>query len=390
MDDIIRVEGLYKLFGVKQQDAMSMLEKGVARDEVFKKTGVLAAINNVSFTVKRGSIFCLIGLSGCGKSTLLRCLNALSRPTAGRVLFDGLDVGNLQKNDLLTFRRERVAMVFQGGGLMSHRSVLDNIAYGLEVRGVALQERNARALEMISLTGLDGWENSPISSLSGGMRQRVGIARALANDPEVLLMDEPFSALDPLVRKDMQFELLSLQERLHKTVVFITHDINEAFKLGSMVGIMREGVLVQVATPEEMADNPADSYVADFVDSANKVQLYSVKHIMQKPGCLIHSRDGARSALWQMRQQGMSSAYVVGEQMEFAGVITLDKAMAVRAGTLAFTDAIERDVPRVQEDTLVSELLPVAVAAKFPVAVVDGEGRLRGIVSKAEILATMI
>jgi glycine betaine/proline transport system ATP-binding protein len=245
-------------------------------------------------------------------------------------------------------------------------------------------------MEMIKLVGLEGWEGKNISQLSGGMRQRVGIARALANDPDVLLMDEPFSALDPLVRSDMQFELLSIQKKLNKTVVFITHDINEAFKLGNTVAIMKDGEIIQIDTPEGMTSNPANDYVENFINSADKAQIYSVKHIMQTPSCLIHSRDGANYALKQMRDQGVSSAYVVDDNLEFVGILTLDNAVKVKAGKTAFLDAITRNIPTTTEDVLISDLLPVAAAAQFPIAVTDADHHLTGIVTKASVLSSLV
>jgi glycine betaine/proline transport system ATP-binding protein len=268
-DNIIRVERLYKLFGAGKQAAWAMLAEGEDKGDIFRKTGVTVAVDDVSFSVERGKIFCLIGLSGSGKSTLIRCLNRLCLPTSGNIYFDDVNLGSLPKNELLKFRREKVSMIFQGVGIMSHRNVLDNVGYGLEIRGMKKAERESRSMDMIRMVGLDGWEKKPIQCLSGGMRQRVGIARALANDPDVLLMDEPFSALDPMVRKDMQEELLSIQEKLGKSVVFITHDINEAFLLGYKVGIMKNGSIIQIATPEEMASNPVDEYVENFVNSAS-------------------------------------------------------------------------------------------------------------------------
>ena len=222
------------------------------------------ALWNVSLQIPRGKIFVIIGLSGSGKSTIVRCFNRLIVPTSGKIWFNGADLTKINRRELLTFRREKIAMVFQSFGLMSHRNVLGNVAYGLEVRGVSKEEREQKAAAAIALVGLKGWEQKDCEQLSGGMRQRVGLARALANDPEVLLMDEPFSALDPLVRQDMQFELLSIQRKLGKTVIFITHDIDEAFKLGDIVAIMRDGQVIQVATPEFMSTNPANDYVARF------------------------------------------------------------------------------------------------------------------------------
>lgn len=389
-DIILRVENLYKLYGANKSAAREMLDKGIGKDEIFKQTGVTVAVNNVSFEVERGKIFVLIGLSGSGKSTVVRCLNMLNHPTSGRILFQGQDIEKFNKRQLLEYRRHKISMVFQSFGLMSHRDVLGNVAYGLEVRGVKKEERERKAMELISMVGLEGWEHKSISNLSGGMRQRVGIARALTNDPDVLLMDEPFSALDPLVRSDMQFELLSIQRKLNKTVVFITHDINEAFKLGNKVAIMKDGEIIQTDTPEGMSSHPANEYVEKFINSADKAQIYSVKNIMQKPSCLIHSRDGANNALKQMRDQGVSSAYVVDDEMMLVGILTLDQAIKVRSGEISFNDAITRNIPTTKQETQVSELLPVAAAAQFPIAVIDEGNHLKGIVTKAAVLASLV
>ncbi len=389
-DVIIKVENLYKLYGANKPAARKMLAKGAGKDEIAKKTGVTVAINNVSFEVKRGEIYVLIGLSGSGKSTVVRCLNMLNHPSSGKIYFEGSEIEKFSKKELIEMRRKKISMVFQSFGLMSHRDVLSNVAYGLEIRGVRKDEREKRAKEMISMVGLDGWEHNSIESLSGGMRQRVGIARALANDPDVLLMDEPFSALDPLVRRDMQFELLSIQKKLNKTIVFITHDINEAFKLGNTVSIMKDGAIIQTATPEEMAAHPADDYVENFINSADKAQIYSVKHIMQTPDCLIHSRDGIVNALKQMKRLGMSSAYVVDDDMDFVGIIPLEQAIKVKAGEMSFPDAIVRDVPTTTPETQISDLLPIAAEAKYPIAVIDDSNHFCGIVSKAAVIGSLV
>lgn len=387
---VLRAEHLTMLFGSKKTAAMELLREGAGKEEILKKTGVTVAVNDVSFEVERGKIFALIGLSGSGKSTVVRCLNMLLQPTSGKIYFHGQDIEAFSKKELLAYRRNNISMVFQSFGLMSHRDVLGNVAFGLEIRGMKKEEREARAMELISMVGLNGWERKSITSLSGGMRQRVGIARALTNDPDVLLMDEPFSALDPLVRRDMQFELLSIQEKLNKTVVFITHDINEAFKLGNTVAIMRDGKIIQTDTPEEMATNPADEYVRDFINSADKTQIYSVRSIMQTPSCIIHSQDGVHNALKQMRENGVSSAYVVDEKLHLVGLLTLDRALKVRSGDLTIQDAIIRDIPTASPDTQVAELIPIAAEAPFPIAIVDAENHLEGIVTKAAVLASLI
>lgn len=387
---VLRAEHLTKLFGAKKTAARELLKNGLSKEEILKQTGVTVAVDDVSFDVERGKIFALIGLSGSGKSTIVRCLNMLQPPTSGKVFFNGKNVEEFSKQELLEYRRNNISMVFQSFGLMSHRSVLANVAFGLEIRGTKKAEREERAMEMISMVGLKGWENKSIASLSGGMRQRVGIARALTNDPEILLMDEPFSALDPIVRRDMQFELLSIQEKLNKTVVFITHDINEAFKLGNTVAIMKDGRIIQTDTPEGMSSNPVDDYVRNFINSADKSQIYSVKNIMQTPTCLIHSRDGANNALKQMRENGVSSAFVVGEKMQLVGILTLEQALRVRAGEISIQQAYLTGIHKTSPDTQISDLLPIAAKAMFPIAVVDEENHLEGIVTKAAVLASLV
>jgi len=389
-DYIIQAEHLTKLYGAGKAEAARFLKEGRSKGEVFEETGVTAALWDVSFKVRRGEIFVFIGLSGSGKSTVVRMLNMLNRPTSGRILYDNSEIDKFSRKDLNDYRRNKISMVFQNFGLMSHRDVLGNVAYGLEIRGVPRVEREKKAMEMIEMVGLKGQERTPIGSLSGGMKQRVGIARALANDPEVLLMDEPFSALDPLVRKDMQFELLSLQRKLQKTVVFITHDINEAFKLGDTVAIMRDGRLIQVGTPEEMSANPADDYVREFIDSADKTKVFCAKHIMSTP-CVVRDKDTPLHAVREMRTGGVSSAYVVDKHMKFLGVVGIDSAIqALRKECTSLEGLYETDLETTTEDTVINDLLPIAAAARFPIPVLEADGSLAGIVSKAAVLSAML
>ena len=388
-DIILSVRNLTMMFGHRKEQAFELIAKQKTKEEILKKTGVTVAVDNVSFDVERGKIHALIGLSGSGKSTVVRCLNLLLTPTKGEIFFEGKDIRGFHGTRLRDYRRKNISMVFQSFGLLSHRNVLDNVAYGLEIRGVGKKDRIDRAMEMIEMVNLKGWETKSIDSLSGGMRQRVGIARALANNPDILLMDEPFSALDPLVRQDMQFELLSIQEKLNKTVVFITHDINEAFKLGNNISIMRDGRIIQTDVPEEMTINPADEYVREFIDSADKAQVYQVKNFMQKPSSLIRLQDGANTALVSMRSNNVSSAYVVDNKMNFVGVLSLDAAFQVREGKVSFQDALINDVPTTTEDTQISDLIPVASESRFPIAVLSDEGKFAGIISKAAILTSL-
>lgn len=389
-DYIIQVNHLTKLYGAANRaEASRMMKEGRSKEEVLRETGVTVALWDVSFKVKRGEVFVIIGLSGSGKSTVIRTLNMLNRPTAGQILFEDSAIDTFGKKDLNEYRRDKISMVFQSFGLMSHRDVLGNVVYGLEIKGLPRVERERKAMEMLDMVGLKGYEHASIASLSGGMRQRVGIARALANDPEVLLMDEPFSALDPLVRKDMQFELLSLQRKLEKTVVFITHDINEAFKLGDTVAIMRDGRLIQVGTPEEMSASPADNYVREFIDSADKTKVLCARHVMLTP-CVVRETDSPDYALREMKNGGVSSAYVVDRHMKFLGIVNVEAAIRARKERKSLKEVYVTDVATTAADTVISDILPVAAEAKYPIAVLENDGSLVGIVSKASVLSSLM
>lgn len=389
-NNILRVEKVSKLFGSEKNRAMRMKNAGVDKDTIYDKTGVVVALWDATLEVKEGEVFVIIGLSGSGKSTLVRCLNMLNKPTAGRIFFRDQDINKFNKDELNDYRRDNISMVFQQFGLMSHRDVIGNVEYGLEVKGVPADERRKKAEEMIAMVGLEGYENESISSLSGGMKQRVGIARALANDPDILLMDEPFSALDPLVRKDMQFELLTIQRKLNKTIVFITHDIDEAFKIGDRVAIMKDGEVVQVASPEEMSENPANGYVQQFIDDADKTQVISVKNVMITPNSIVKLRDSLNYAINTMRTNGVSSAYVVGDKMRLEGVVTIDDAVRARKEGLGIKDIIIRDINTTGPDTLLSDIMPMATVTPFPIAVVDENNSLKGILSKVHVLSSML
>lgn len=389
-ETLIEVKNLSKLYGADKKAAVKAKEDGKDKDQVYKETGVTIALWNVNLEIRKKEIFVIIGLSGSGKSTLVRCFNMLNKPTSGEIWYEGNDISKYSKKDLTEYRRKRLSMVFQGFGLMSHRTVMGNVEYGLEVKGVSKAERHKKAKEMIDMVGLTGLDDEPITSLSGGMKQRVGIARALANDPEVLLMDEPFSALDPLVRSDMQFELLSIQKKLDKTIVFITHDINEAFKLGDTVAIMKDGEVIQVATPEEMTENPANEYVKQFIDSADKSQVISVKSAMVTPSSIIRRRDHPRMAVKMMKDNGVSSAYVVSEKMKLRGVITIDDAIRAEQEGLEIKDVLIENIITTSPDNLLSDIIQAATESKFPIAVIESDGTLKGIITKSHVLSSMM
>lgn len=389
-DIVIRVEHVSKLYGPNRDEAARMMQDGADKEEVYKKTGCTVGLWDINLEIPRGKIFVIIGLSGSGKSTLVRCFNRLNTPSSGRILFEGRDLAGMNQRELLEYRRSKISMVFQSFGLMSHRDVLGNVAYGLEVRGMPRAEREKKAMEMIAMVGLEGWEHQNCGELSGGMRQRVGIARALANDPEVLLMDEPFSALDPLVRRDMQFELLQIQRKLQKTVIFITHDMDEAFKLGDTVAIMRDSKVIQVDTPEGMSTHPADDYVKEFTGSADKSKVTTVRHIMITPASLAQLQDGPGYAIKSMQKNALSTVYVVDDRLRLVGILTIQDAIRARRNGLTIADVVRRDVQTASPDDLVSDIMPMAAEATYPIAVVDAEGRLKGIVTKASVLAALL
>lgn len=387
---LLEAQNVSKIYGNHKAKAAEMMLAGVTKAETHSKTGATVALWDVSLKVRRGEIFVIIGLSGSGKSTLLRTFNRLITPTSGAVLYDGVDLGKMTKKELLLLRRERISMIFQHFGLFTHRNVLDNVAYGLEVRGVAREERSLRAMRWIEMVGLEGLEKSSISSLSGGMKQRVGIARALASDPEVLLMDEPFSALDPLVRRDMQFELLSIQRKLNKTIIFITHDINEAFKLGDTVVIMRDGKVVQTGPPESISTHPSDEYVRHFVEGADRTQVLTARHVMVTPTSFVRETTDAVDAIREMRKADVSSAYVVDNSMRLKGVLTLDGALSARSQSLPISEFIDKNPVTTTEDVLLCDIMPLTVEMRYPIAVLAADGALKGIVSKAAVIASLI
>jgi len=279
----VSVRALWKVFGPKAEQIVGSPEADLSRSELMARTGCTVAVNDVSFDVSPGEVFVVMGLSGSGKSTLVRCLTRLIEPTAGEVLLDGEDVRDMSDTRLRELRRTHVSMVFQHFGLLPHRQVIDNVAYGLEIRGAKKKERHARAKEMVDLVGLTGYERSYPDQLSGGMQQRVGLARALAVDPSVMLFDEPFSALDPLIRRDMQKEVIRLHEEVGKTMVFVTHDLQEALKLGDRILIMRDGAVVQIGTPAEVVAQPADDYVRDFVSDVPRSHVLTLRYVMREP-----------------------------------------------------------------------------------------------------------
>ncbi|MGH4051198.1 MAG: quaternary amine ABC transporter ATP-binding protein [Clostridium sp.] len=385
----IEVKGLTKIFGKNPKQGIKLLQEGKTKPEILKETGMTVGVNRVSFEVNSGEIFVIMGLSGSGKSTLVRLINRLIEPNAGSVLVDGEDLAKMDKHKLRKTRRKKLSMVFQGFGLFPHRTILENAGYGLEVQGMDKKEIAKKALESLQLVGLVGYEDQYPSQLSGGMKQRVGLARALANDPDILLMDEAFSALDPLIRKEMQDQLIDLQAAMHKTILFITHDLDEALKIGDKIAIMKDGVIVQVGTPEEIMTNPADEYVRKFVEDVDRSKVFSAQHVMKRPETIDIEKHGPRVALQRMKQAGISSIYVINKNREFLGVVTAEAASeAVKNGIKDIHDVIITDVPVVLPDLSLNDLFEIIHNSSVPVAVVENK-ILKGIIVRGAVLAAL-
>ena len=388
--NIIEVRGLFKVFGKDPSRVFPLLDQGLDKAEVLKKTGCAIGINNASFEISKGEIFVLMGLSGSGKSTVIRCLNRLINPTRGEILIDGQDIAKMNKEELLEVRRSKLSMVFQHFGLLPHRSVVRNVEYGLEVAGVKPEERRVRAINALELVGLKGYEQSLPNELSGGMQQRVGLARALASDPEVLLMDEAFSALDPLIRTQMQDELLELQGRMHKTIVFITHDLDEALKLGDRIAIMKDGKIVQTGSPEEILTNPADDYVKSFVENVDRSKVITAGAVMRKARTIRIPKDGPHVAIRVMEKQGLSSVFAVDSERRLQGLVRIDDAIKLeRRGEPDLSSVLETDLYVASPETPIGDLLVSAMNARYPIIIQDDEGRLMGLLDRATILAEM-
>ena len=387
----IEVRTLTKIFGKRPAHALALLEAGQSREAIFKRTKHLVAVNKVSFSVNEGELLVIMGLSGSGKSTLLRCINRLIEPTAGAVLIDGEDVGALDAPALRRMRQQKLGMVFQNFALLPHYSVLKNAAYGLELMRMPVAEREERARKALATVGLEGWEQSMPGNLSGGMKQRVGLARALALDPEILLMDEAFSALDPLTRREMQSELLRLQHELHKTVIFISHDLDEAMTLGDRIILLREGEIVQEGTSEDILSNPADDYVAGFVQYADRGRVLTAGSIMVPPSAVaVLGLDGPLTALRKIRGDGLSCLFVMDAFHTLVGVVYEEDLVALKAqGKRDLSLVLKSDLTTIGPDMLLTEVIPIMANLPYPLPVVDDRGRLLGIIVRGTLLQAL-
>lgn len=384
----IKVDKLTKIFGRSPKQAVNLLKENKTKDEILEETGMTVGVNQATFEVSAGEVFVIMGLSGSGKSTLVRLLNRLIEPTSGNVWIDGKDVAKMNKQQLRTLRRKKVSMVFQNFALLPHKTILKNTEYGLEIQGINPKERTSKARESLEMVGLGGYLEKYPHELSGGMQQRVGLARALANDPDILLMDEAFSALDPLIRKDMQDELMVLQGKMKKTVIFITHDLDEALRLGDRIAIMKDGSIAQIGTAEEILINPANDYVERFVEDVNLAKVLTASHIMKRPESLSVDR-GPQYALKLMKDNGVSTVYVVDEHRRLLGHITADQASEAARNQSGLAAYLTPDIPTVHPDTLLTDMFEAMSSDSAPLSVIDDEKRLVGIVVRGAVIAAL-
>ncbi len=382
----VEVKNVTKIYGHNKVEALKRMEKGESKEKILKDTGATIGVNQASFTVEEGEVFVIMGLSGSGKSTLIRLINRLIEPTSGEILIDGKNIVSMDKKELTEIRRNKLGMVFQHFALLPHRNILNNVTYGLEIQGMDKSERERKGKIALANVGLQGYEYSMPNQLSGGMQQRVGLARALANESNILLMDEAFSALDPLIRKEMQDELLQLQDSLHKTILFITHDLDEALKIGDRIAIMNNGEIVQIGTPEEVLNNPSSEYVSNFVQDVDRSKVLNAENIMKKPDVITTWKDGPRVAIRKMEEEGISSIFVVDKEKNLKGLLTIDAALKAVKDKKWVEDVLTQDYFTTQLDTPLKELIPVAAETKYPIAVVENN-KLMGIIVRVSILS---
>lgn len=386
----VSIKNVDKIFGPNPKSVVKYIKEGMSKIEILEKTNHTVGVYDVSVDIEEGEFFVIMGLSGSGKSTLVRCINRLIEPTAGTISIDGVDVTKADKKSLIDIRRKKVSMVFQRFGLLPHRTVLENVCFGLEIQETEEEEAKAKAMETIELVGLKGYEEKYPSELSGGMQQRVGLARALTNDPDVILMDEAFSALDPLIRKQMQEEILDLQDTMKKTIIFITHDLDEALKLGDRIMIMKDGAVVQIGEPEEILMNPANLYVEDFVREVNRAKVITASTIMKKPYDLLLRKNGVRMAIRKMEENDKSIILVVDKHNKYRGALLLDDALKLLEKDEHNIDSIIRQdlLATVSPDSYVDELLPYAADSEHPIVVLEDD-IVKGIVSRTALIKVL-
>ncbi|CDU11313.1 glycine betaine/L-proline ABC transporter ATP-binding protein ProV [Vibrio coralliirubri] len=392
MDPILEVKGLYKVFGEDTDRAFTMINEGANKDKVFEETGLTIGVNDVSLSIQEGEIFVIMGLSGSGKSTLVRLLNRLIEPTKGNVLLRGKDIAHISEDELREVRRNNISMVFQNFALMPHMTVIENAAFGLELAGVEVEQRKQSALEALERVGLGAYSESYPDELSGGMKQRVGLARALACDPDILLMDEAFSALDPLIRTEMQDELIRLQNDDKRTIVFISHDLDEAMRIGDRIAIMQNGEVVQVGTPDDILNNPANDYVEAFFRGVNVASVLTVKDITRKKPAAVFKKsehDGPASALQILMDNDREYGIVVEKSSRYSGIVSIDSLRKAHKENKSLVSAQLDDGLTLNPDLPINDVLGLVGGVPYSVPVVDEQGNYFGVVTKSRLLQTL-
>ncbi|MFS5943311.1 glycine betaine/L-proline ABC transporter ATP-binding protein [Streptococcus agalactiae] len=389
MTNILEVKNLTKIFGKKQKAALEMVKQGKSKTEILEKTGATVGVYDASFEIKEGEIFVIMGLSGSGKSTLVRMLNRLIDPSSGNIYLDGKDIAKMNVKDLRNIRRHDINMVFQNFGLFPHRTILENTEFGLEMRGVSKEERTMLAEKALDNAGLLPFKDQYPSQLSGGMQQRVGLARALANSPKILLMDEAFSALDPLIRREMQDELLDLQDTNKQTIIFISHDLNEALRIGDRIALMKDGEIMQIGTGEEILTNPANDFVREFVEDVDRSKVLTAQNIMIKPLTTVLEIDGPQVALTRMHREEVSMLMATNRRRQLLGSLTADAAIEARKKGLPLSEVIDKDVVTVSKDTVITDIMPLIYDSSAPIAVTDDNDRLLGVIIRGRVIEAL-
>lgn len=384
----VKVTHLTKIFGKKSKIALDMIKENKSKTEILQKTGATVGVYDVNFDVEEGEIFVIMGLSGSGKSTLIRLLNRLIEPTSGMIMIDDKDISKLDKEGLREVRRNKMSMVFQNFGLFPHRTILENTEYGLEIRGIPKEERMKKAEIALANSSLLPFKDQYPDQLSGGMQQRVGLARALANDPEILLMDEAFSALDPLIRREMQDELLELQENVKKTIIFITHDLNEALRIGDRIALMKDGQIMQIGTGEEILTNPANDYVRTFVEDVDRSKVLTAQNIMVPALTTNIEIDGPTVALTRMRQEEVSMLLAVDKKRQLKGIIKAEQALKARKNGHKLIDYVDTEIQTIDKEMLVNDIFPLIYDAQTPLAVTENN-KLLGVVIRGSVLEAL-
>ena len=385
----LEVKHLTKIFGKRQKQALEMVQQAKSKTEILEKTGATVGVYDVNFEVQTGEIFVLLGPSGSGKSTLIRLLNRLIDPTSGDIYIDGQDVAKMNEEELREVRRHKLNMVFQNFGLFPHRTILENTEFGLEVRGVDKEERTRLAEQALDNAGLLSFKDQYPDQLSGGMQQRVGLARALANNPDILLMDEAFSALDPLIRREMQDELLDLQAEHERTIIFITHDLNEALRIGDRIAIMADGQIMQIGTGEEILTNPANDFVREFVEDVDRSKVLTAQNIMTTPLTTNIDIDGPTVALNRMKKEEVSMLLAVDRKRHLKGSLTAEAARDARKQHQALAEVIDKNVRKVTQETLITDIFPLIYDSPAPLAVVDDKDKLVGVIIKGRVIEAL-